>query len=237
MKKEDSVKLAIIGIFAIAMAFLEAAIVVYLRVIFYPEGFDFPLSGLISPSIIAIEWVREAATIVMLFCIAFLAGRKFYGKLAYFFYSFAVWDIFYYIWLKVILDWPSSLLTWDLLFLIPIPWASPVIVPLVYSLTIILASVLIIHLQEKKKSIKSELKEIMLFTTGSLLILYTFLYDYGKLIFDWGHFKDFLMLASNQEFMKVISEYAPVDYNWGVFLLGELLILLSVLFFYLRNKK
>ncbi|MFH1307429.1 MAG: hypothetical protein ABIH72_01095 [archaeon] len=237
MKKEDSIKLAIVGLFAIAMAFIETVVVVYLRMLFYPNGFDFPLSGLINPSIILIEWVREFFTIVMLACVAFLAGKKFYGKLAYFFYSFAIWDIFYYIWLKVILDWPSSVLTWDLLFLIPIPWASPMIVPILYSLTIILVSILILNFQARNQNIRVDLREKILFISGSLIILYTFLFDYGKLMLENGYFREFLTLASNHEFMEIISEYIPLSYNWIIFFIGEILILASILFFYLRNKK
>ena len=96
MKKESLNKISIVTIFAIAMGFLEAVVVVYLRKLYYPNGFNFPLKGFIDPSIISIEWVREFATIVMLITIAMLAGKKLYERFAYFIYVFAIWDIFYY---------------------------------------------------------------------------------------------------------------------------------------------
>jgi len=94
-------------IFAIAMAYLEAVVVVYLRELYYPDGFHFPLI-LIPAEIAWIEIGREAATIVMLWMVATLAAKNFRQKFAWFIFNFAVWDIFYYVWLKVMLDWPQS---------------------------------------------------------------------------------------------------------------------------------
>ena len=141
MKKESVNKILIITIFAIAMGFLEAAVVIYLRELFYPNGFDFPLRGFLNPSILGVEWIREFATVVMLAAIAVLAGKKFYERFAYFLYAFAIWDIFYYISLKATLDWPSSFLTWDLLFLIPWPWIGPVLTPVLWSILFIILSI------------------------------------------------------------------------------------------------
>ena len=111
--------LILLGIFAIAMGFLEAIVVVYLRALYYPNGFNFPLT-MFSQRLIEIEWVREIATVVMIITIAWVAGKNFLQRFSYFLYVFAVWDIFYYVALKVFLDWPASFLTWDLLFLIPV---------------------------------------------------------------------------------------------------------------------
>ena len=105
--------------FGIAMGFVEAAVVVYLREIIYPEGFCFPLKEIPS-NLLFVETAREVATIIMLIAIALLAGRTLDEKISYFLYSFGIWDIFYYIWLKVTLNWPPSLLTKDILFLIPL---------------------------------------------------------------------------------------------------------------------
>src|SRR3989344_1428755 len=137
MKKESVNKLSIVTLYAVAMGFLEAAVVIYLRELFYPNGFNFPLKGFIDPSILSIEWMREFATIIMLLTVGFLAGEKAYKKFAYFIYAFAVWDIFYYVFLKLTLNWPDSFLTWDLLFLIPWPWISPVLAPLLCTILII----------------------------------------------------------------------------------------------------
>ncbi|MBI2631426.1 hypothetical protein HYW75_00295 [Candidatus Pacearchaeota archaeon] len=238
MKKEYYKKLTIIGIFAIAMAFLEATIVIYLRKIYYPSGFNFPLKGLIEPSILNVEWIREIFTILMLLCISLLAAKKLNERFAYFLYSFAIWDIFYYIWLKIILNWPYSLLTWDLLFLVPWPWIGPVIAPILLSITMLILSLCIVYCQDKNINIiiKIKTREWILLILGSLIILYTFLIDYGKLIFS-GFTKDFFSLATNLELNKIISLYNPTNYNWFLFIIGELLLLVSIISFYLRNKR
>ncbi len=106
------------------MAYLESAIVVYLRLLYYPEGFIFPIK-IIPNEIFLIELGRELATIFMLASISFLIGARFVDRFSYFLFAFGVWDIFYYVWLKLFINWPDSLLTDDLLFLIPVPWISP----------------------------------------------------------------------------------------------------------------
>ena len=93
----------IIVIFSIGLAFIEAVVVVYLRTIFYPEGFVFPLVDFISDNkrwlqFLGIETCREGATLAVLLCSSWLFGKDFRTRLAYFLTIFAVWDIFYYIW-------------------------------------------------------------------------------------------------------------------------------------------
>jgi len=221
MKREDYKKLAIVGIFAIAMAFLESAIVIYLRRIYYPSGFSFPLAH-IENWVLNTEWIRELFTIVMLVSVACLAGKKIIGKFAYFLYAFAIWDIFYYIWLKVILNWPSSFLTWDLLFLIPFPWVGPVLAPVISSLTMILLALCIINLQDKNKKIEINFKEVALLILGILFILYTFLIDYLKVV---------------GKGMEQVYSYVPSNYNWFIFIIGEIFIILAIVLFYLRHKR
>ncbi len=110
----------IVVIFSIAFAYIEAAVVVYLRQIFHPEGFTFPLTTFgLSPlwkRLLFTEIGREAATIVLIFTGCWLSGKNRRQRFAYFMTIFAVWDIFYYVWLKVLLDWPSSIMDWDILF-------------------------------------------------------------------------------------------------------------------------
>ncbi len=231
MKREETKTIAIVSIFAIAMAFLESSVVVYLRKLYYPLGFGFPIKGVIDPSILSIEWCREIATIVMLLCVAFMVGKKFNERLAYFMYSFAIWDIFYYVWLEVMLNWPASKFTWDLLFLIPWPWASPVLAPLICSLTLILFAYFLISNKEKKIN-KNEW--ILLFL-GSLIILYTFLVDYAKIIFSNGFAKSFFTLTENKAFQAVISAYVPSSFNWLVFIIGEVIILCAIIMFSRRK--
>src|SRR3989344_5869958 len=143
-----SFRLFLIFAFAISMAFLEATVVIYLRETFAlrriaaPENVELvlklpyfalvknPLVIIPSMQILIIEIFREAATIIMLFTFAFLVGRKWYQKLAVFFLSFGVWDIFYYVFLYLTTGWPQSLTTTDVLFLIPLPWVAPVWLPI-----------------------------------------------------------------------------------------------------------
>ena len=129
--------------FAIAMGFLESAVVVYLREILYPEGFAFPLSP-IPVSLALTELLREVATLIMLVGIGIIAAKRFSTGFAWFIYSFAIWDIFYYLFLKLLLDWPESLFTWDVLFLIPTTWTGPVLSPILVSLTMILLALVIL---------------------------------------------------------------------------------------------
>src|SRR5690606_3193495 len=76
---------------------------------------------------------REAATLVLILTAAWLFGRSRQERVAYFLVIFAVWDVFYYVWLKVLLNWPASIMDWDILFLIPAVWASPVLYPVLVS--------------------------------------------------------------------------------------------------------
>ncbi|MFH1734981.1 MAG: hypothetical protein ABIE92_09740 [bacterium] len=134
-------------LFAIAMAYLEATVVVYLRMLYYPDGFDFPLMPT-PPMVMFIELGREAATIIMLVAVGIIAGRSKIERFAYLIFAFGIWDIMYYVWLKVQIGWPDSLLTWDILFLIPTIWAGPVIAPVLVSLTMIWAALWIIRKQD-----------------------------------------------------------------------------------------
>src|SRR3990170_403953 len=126
-------KLLWVSLFGIAFAFVETSMVVYLRALYYPEGFSFPLK-VVSQEHLAVELAREAATIIILVTVGIIAGRKRWEKFGYFLAAFGIWDIFYYVWLKVALNWPQTLTDWDVLFLIPVPWVGPVIAPLLLAL-------------------------------------------------------------------------------------------------------
>ena len=125
---------------ATAMAYLEGAVVVYLQHALGVTPADlFPLQ---DPSAVgsfaAIEVGREFATLVMLVAVGCLAGRRWLDRLAWTAVAFGVWDLLYYFWLWVFMGWPPSLDTWDLLFLIPVPWAAPVWAPMLVSLALVL---------------------------------------------------------------------------------------------------
>ncbi len=147
-------KLGLVTIFGIAFGYLEAIVVVYLRRILPPLPWEVMSVAefsnfLRSYGVLFSEQTREASTIVILLMVALLVGRKWVEKLAIFLWVFAIWDIFYYIWLKVLIGWPPSLATIDCLFLIPGPWFAPVYIPLLASL--VMVSVAIFFLRKVKK--------------------------------------------------------------------------------------
>ncbi len=133
-------RFCVVVVFGVAFAYIESAVVVYLRAIFYPDGFVFPLADFgISPlweRLLLTEVGREAASLVLIFSGAWLFGYNLRQRFAYFMTIFAVWDIFYYVWLKVLLNWPASVMDWDVLFLIPLVWAAPVLAPVLVSLAL-----------------------------------------------------------------------------------------------------
>lgn len=117
-------KVACLAAFAVAMAFVEAASVVYLRQI-VGEGPIFPMKE-IPATLLVVEISRETATIAMLVLVAVLSVRGGLRRMGAFLLAFAVWDIFYYVWLYATIRWPATLADWDVLFLIPLPWVGPV---------------------------------------------------------------------------------------------------------------
>ena len=168
-------------IFSIAMAYLEASVVVYLRWLYYPEGFAFPIK-LLPPKAALVELSREAVTIIMLLAVALAAGRGFWKRLANFMLLFGVWDIFYYVWLKVLLNWPESLLTWDLLFLIPLPWSSPVIAPILVSIAMIVSALIILRLEDRGFQIRFTFLDWLLEVIAALTIIASFLWNASTIL-------------------------------------------------------
>jgi hypothetical protein len=123
-------------VFGAAMGLLEAAVVVYLRELYYPQGFLFPI--VVMPVRIAVvELMREAMTLVMLAAVSVIAERRAIERFFVFAYLFGVWDLTYYAGLKIVLGWPESIWTWDILFLIPVPWLAPVFYPALISVLLI----------------------------------------------------------------------------------------------------
>jgi hypothetical protein len=164
----------IVCCFSIAFAYIESAVVVYLRAIFYPDGFTFPIADFSKmPGALRFfltEVGREAATMVLIFTGAWLIGNNARRRWAYFLIIFAVWDIFYYIWLKVLLNWPASVLDWDILFLMPMVWAGPVLAPVITSCVMLwFASVLL-----GEKPIHFSLSRIISLIACAVLVIVCF---------------------------------------------------------------
>jgi hypothetical protein len=224
------------GLFAIAMGFMEAIVVVYLRKLYYSQGFDFPLKTMPS-DMLSLELVREICTVVMLIFIALIAGKNKLQKFAWFIYCFAIWDIFYYVGLKLFLNWPPSLFTWDILFLIPLPWIGPVIAPVICSLTMILLAVCIVVLQEKGYEVHIKRREWALILGGGFIIFIAFIWDTIRFIIQKGYAGKLLTLLEDQRFLQVMAQHRPASFVWLVFILGEILILAAITLMTIRTKK
>jgi len=168
----------IVVVFGIAFAYIEAAVVVYLRTIFHSAGFTFPLTNFgISPlwkRLLLTEIGRETATLVLIFTSSWLFGRNLHQRFAFFLTIFAVWDIFYYIWLKILINWPSSIMDWDVLFLIPTTWAGPVLAPLLISVTLLLFAIIILYRSPDARGLKAVLIDWLGFILAGLLVVISF---------------------------------------------------------------
>jgi hypothetical protein len=129
---------AIVMIFAIAMACVEAACVFYIRALvdriepYQPN--PLPINGALG----TVELWREAATLVMLATLGMVAGRTWRRRAGYAALAFGAWDIFYYVFLRLMTGWPRTVLDWDILFLLPLPWWGPVLAPVSIALVMIL---------------------------------------------------------------------------------------------------
>ncbi len=159
-------QLLITGVFAASFGFLEAVVVVYLRAATgLLPGYQGTLSDVIRmsggfyqqsqsisqfpKSLLTLEFLREAATILMLLSVALVTSAKSRARAAVFLWTFAIWDIVYYAALWATVRWPTSLRDPDVLFLIPVPWISPVWFPLLVS-GLALAAVLLCRVSPPK---------------------------------------------------------------------------------------
>ncbi len=138
-------KFILLAVFGIAMAHFEGVVVVYLRKVLGISNTDSNIESIdkFPKPYILIEKTREAATIVMLVVLAILVGNGWLDKMVVFLWTFAFWDLFYYLSLYILIKWPPSLTTIDVLFLIPRPWIAPVWFPVgISTITIITIAIL-----------------------------------------------------------------------------------------------
>jgi hypothetical protein len=200
-------------IFGASFGYVEAAVVAYLRLLheparqrFYPgrePGDLFPLltmeqlkaSGREQQQLLAIELGREAATILMLAAIGLAAARNAGQWAAAFVIAFGAWDITFYAFLKLLLGWPASLFTWDILFLIPVPWTGPVLAPVLVSAAMIGAGVWQLRSEARSEPVAIGRAHWMGILGGALVIVLAFAMDYREIMaggtphaFHWGVF-------------------------------------------------
>jgi hypothetical protein len=193
-------------VWAVAFAFVEAAVVEYLRALYYPStqgGFLFPLltvqqlhaMGAEHERRLLIEIGRELATLVMPATLAAVAGRNRRESWAHFMIAFGVWDIFFYLWLKLFLDWPTDLMTWDLLFLIPVPWVAPVLAPLLISFTMIACGIVVLWHEHRDAHLNASWIDWTFLSAGGVTVIVSFCWDYKHIMaggvphpFQWAYF-------------------------------------------------
>lgn len=161
-----------VSAYAIAMALLEAVVVVYLRALLQISDHQVTL----GPSL-RMEAAREIATLMMLVAVGWLTGRRSTERWAYGLFAFGLWDIWYYVWLKVFIAWPDSLLDWDILFLVPLRWWGPVLSPVLIASLICLTAVLAIVRLERGEALRFTPARLGVVLLGGLLALYVFMAD------------------------------------------------------------
>jgi len=184
-------------LFALAFGFVEAVIVIYLRTLYVPSGKLFPIDFDSLPHL-TVEVVREFFTLLMLMGPAWAAGKTGLQRFAFYSLAFGIWDIFYYVALKIFLNWPSSLFAWDILFLIPAPWSGPVLSPCLVSLALIICSVDALKRMDRGVVYKPQ----------------------------WFHWTSWIMAAGIilltyfKEAKVILNKGIPQDYNWWLFIFG-----------------
>jgi hypothetical protein len=189
-------------IYAGAMGWVESAVVFYLRSMmgriepYQPD--PLPVIG----GFALVELPRELATMVMLFAVGFLAGRTWRARIGYAAIAFGVWDNFYYVFLKMMCGWPHSLLDWDVLFLLPMPWWGPVLAPVLISLLMIFWGTLASQFERIHTPALSNLRVWILNFTGVTLALYVFMAD---------------SIAASRHGLDAIRAVLPEKFNWPLF--------------------
>lgn len=210
--------LAGLYLFGVGFGFVEAVVVVDLRLILAPsvERITGPHSDERLPMVpfdrivredrfaerlLRIEVLREAATMVLLAGVGMAAGRSFLGRFSAFVVGFGGWDLVYYLSLKWLIGWPASVWTWDVLFLIPVPWAAPVLAPAIVAATMVLAGSVVILEEEKGRTFRVSPWEWLAIGAGGVTLVTSFCWD-------WRH---------------VAEGGVPDAFPWSVFLAGEAL--------------
>jgi len=185
-------------LFGVGFGFVEAVVVVDLRAVLHPISRQtgrtssdkvFPLFTLdqldgadpVAGRLMRIEIGREAATLVMLAGAGLAAGRNFLQRFAAFSLSFGVWDLCYYLTLHLLLGWPASLWTWDVLFLIPVPWAAPVIAPALVAMSMVIAGSTVLLCESTGRSFRVGRWHWAAIVAGGLILVAAFCRDSSNL--------------------------------------------------------
>jgi len=195
----------LVVLFAVAMAFVEAAVVTYLRV--FLDRIDpyqpYPMAG---PAWLGrIEKVREGATLLMLLAVGWLAGQTLRSRWGYLLIGFGIWDIMYYVFLRPMSGWPRSLLDWDILFLLPLPWWAPVWAPVSIAALMVAGGTLLTRSERREGAPWPRRAAWVLNGVGLLLALYVFM-------------ADAIRVAPEGE--EALRHMLPTWFNWPLFLVA-----------------
>lgn len=205
--------LGILTAFAVAMALLESAVVVYARRLYYPENPMelFPLHFLKQYDPV-LELSREVATIVMIITVALLAERSknLTRKFAAFVFVFGTWDLFYYVWLKVLMDWPRTWLEWDVLFLIPMVWLGPWICPALIALLFMIWGAWVLGSPYRLEFTRIG---VAVFAIGAIIGLVAFMQPAAS-----------VTLQTGPEGLEKLSQYVPGKFWWWLYIPSLLLM-------------
>ena len=150
---------------------------------------------------------------VMLASIGLAIGWNFNTVFAGFVIAFGVWDISYYVFLKVLIDWPASLLEWDILFLIPFPWVGPVLAPVLVAISMIAAGTIVFWRESAGRPVRLSWQHWSIVVLGGLIIIVSFCWDYRN----------------------VMAGGTPNPFQWPIFLAGETIGLAGFSLAVIRN--
>jgi hypothetical protein len=204
----------VLVLFAVAMAWMESATVIYARTLFnrlepYQPN-PLPFDAHLAP----VEIIREIATMVMLATGGWLAGRTARSRFGYFLIAFGVWDIFYYVFLAVIGPWPRTPWDWDILFLIPLPWWGPVWAPVSIAALMVAGGTLVCLNDRKDRPFWPARRTWTPNLAGALLALYAFMAE---------------AIALLPHGPRVVADALPQSFLWPVFLVGLALMSAPIL--------
>lgn len=204
-------RLTAVAAFAVAMAWMEAACVFYVRALVGRvepyQANPLPLDGALG----SVEPWREAATLVMIAMVGVLAGRKWRERWGYAAIAFGTWDIFYYVFLRIVSGWPRTPLDWDVLFLLPLPWWGPVLAPVCIALLMIVWGAL--ETQSRQRSTEGGWAWVFA-GAGTALALGVFTSDAWR------------ALPSGRD---VVLQVLPAQFDWPLFWAAVLLMASPVL--------
>jgi hypothetical protein len=195
--------------FAAGMAWVEAACVYYLRVLvdrvqpYQPD--PLPIRGTLGE----VELVREGATLLMLAMVGMLAGRTWRARLGYAAIAFGAWDVLYYVFLRIMSGWPTSLFDWDILFLLPLPWWGPVLAPVGIASLMIVWGTLVTQWHDRAPATRFTRASWGMSVAGIMLALWVFMAD---------------AIRALPGGIDAVRQVLPTAFNWPVFVAALLLM-------------